>query len=177
METLLHAGIRLAEKPYKEIYDGQVHPKVSPQRDHFVVQGRVAAELVAWTGHRGFAGTELHVYLDERTILVPDVAFVSRDRFHGLSEEQNQKPPFAPDLVVEIRSPEDREKNIRRKTALHLAHGAIVVLDINPAKRTMRVTTRDAETTLHVGEVFSHPSFPGLALALDTIFASLDRRC
>ena len=103
------------------------------------------------------------------------MAFVSADRFRGLSEEQNQKPPFAPDLVVEIRSPEDREKNIRRKTALYLAHGAIVVLDINPAKRTMRVTTRGGETTLHAGEVFSHPSFPGLALAIDGIFAPLDR--
>jgi Uma2 family endonuclease len=173
---LQDASAWLDEKPYKEIYDGRIHPKVSPKRDHSVVQTAVASLLFAWGRDRGDSGTEWRVYLDEQTTLVPDVSFISNERLENLSEAQLQKPPFAPELVVEIRSPDNRERLIRRKTTLYLEHGAIAVLDVDPAARTVRATTSDGETVLKTSDTFSHPAFPGLALPLETIFAPLNRR-
>ena len=132
--------------------------------------------MLAWGRDRGDSGTEWRVYLDEHTTLVPDVSFISDERLKNLSETQLQKPPFSPELVVEIRSPDKRERLIRRKTTLYLEHGSIAVLDVDPSERSVRVTTRSGETTLKAGDAFSHPAFPGLSLAVDAVFAPLDRR-
>lgn len=55
--------------------------------------------------------------------LLPDVAFVTADRLAALSARDQQRPPFAPDVAIEIRSPSDRERNIARKIELYLARG------------------------------------------------------
>jgi Uma2 family endonuclease len=173
---MLRSDIWLDEKPYREIYDGRVHPKVSPQRKHMVVQGAVIALLLEWGRDRGDSGPEWRVYLDENTSLVPDVSFMSDARLGSLSEEQREKPPLSPELVVEIRSPQNREASIRRKTVLYLEHGAVAVLDVDPARRLARVTTQDGEHSLRPGDAFAHPAFPGLVLPVDAMFAPLDRR-
>ena len=61
----------LDEKPYKELYDGVVHEKVSPQRAHGVIMLKVGTLLTAWAGDRGDVAVELRVYLGEGTTLVP----------------------------------------------------------------------------------------------------------
>jgi Uma2 family endonuclease len=173
---LQDAAAWLDERPYKEIYDGRIHPKVSPKRDHSLVQVAIGSMLLAWGCDRGDSGSEWRVYLDDHTSLVPDVSFISDERLEKLSEAELQKPPFAPELVVEIWSPDNRESLIRRKTTLYLEHGAIAVLDVDPSGRTVRVSTRDGETMLKTGDTFGHAAFPGLALSVDAIFAPLDRR-
>jgi Uma2 family endonuclease len=175
-KNMLQNDAWLDEKPYKEVYDGQVHPKVSPQRKHSLVQGAIVALILDWGRERGDTGTEWRVYLDENTSLVPDVSFISDERLAGLSEAQLEKPPFAPELTVEIRSPENREREIRRKTELYLQHGALVVLDVDPMTRLVCATTRDGETILKAGDAFTHLAFPDLSLPVDAIFAPLDRR-
>jgi Uma2 family endonuclease len=173
---LQDAAVWLDERPYKEIYDGRVHPKVSPKLAHTILQVEIGALLRPWTSGRGSLGSELRVYLDDGTTLVPDVAYIAHERFTGCTEQQWQQPPFAPDLTIEIRSPGDRERNVRRKMELYLKYGATVVLDVDPAKRSVRVTTKDAEAVLGKGDVFEHPAFPGLRLSVDEIFAPLDDR-
>ncbi len=175
-EEMLRNDAWLDRKPYKEIYDGRVHPKVSPQRRHMLVQGAVIGILLEWGRNRGDIGPEWRVYLGEDASLVPDVSFMSDERLATLSEEQREKPPISPELVVEIRSPQNREAAIQRKTDLYLQHGAIAVLDVDPAKRSVHITTNDGESTLRAGDAFTHTAFPGLALAVDAIFAPLDRR-
>jgi Uma2 family endonuclease len=166
----------LDEKPYKELYDGVVHEKVSPQLDH----GRVAAQLIvllaAWAGERGDVVPELRVYLSHGTTLVPDVSFVSRKRLAPLSKAQTQKPPFAPDIVVEVRSPDDREANIRRKTELYLAHGARIVLNVDPEKREVRMSDAASESVLRCGDIVEHPAFSDLQIPVAQMFATLDRK-
>ncbi len=41
---------------------------------------------------------------------MPDVAYISRERLAPLSDEEIEVPTVAPELVVEIVSPDDREK-------------------------------------------------------------------
>lgn len=166
----------LDEKPYKELYDGAVHEKVSPQFDHAELSLRIGTLLAQWAGDRGKAGVELRVYLAEGTTLVPDVAYVSRECLGPLGEKERQTPPFAPDIAVEIRSPEDRDADIRRKTQLYLAHGATIVLNVDPCERTVRMNDDKRELTLSAGDVVEHPAFADLHVPLAEIFAPLDRK-
>ncbi len=172
---LQDAAVWLDEKPYKEIYDGRVHAKVSPKYAHGILQVEIGALLRSWARKRGGLASELRVYLDEGTTLVPDLAYISHTRFAGLTEEQREQPPFAPELAIEIRSRGDRERHVRRKTELYLKYGATVVLYVDPLNRSVRVTTRDGEMSLGKGDVFEHAAFPGLRLSVDEIFAPLDR--
>ena len=173
---MLQADAWLDEKPYKEIYDGQLHLKVSPKFMHGLVEFEVGTLLREWSRDRGYIVMELRVYLDAKTSLVPDVSFISDERMATLSEAEQEEPPFAPELVVEVRSPKDRDRNIRRETELYLQHGALVVLNVDPQKRTVDVATANGETTLEPGDVFEHASFPGLRVPVSAIFAQLDRR-
>ena len=163
----------LDEKPYKELYDGVVRAKVSPQSDHAKVALGCGILFSRWAGARGDVGVEWRVYLVEGTTLVPDVAFFSRERLALLSSTESQKPPFAPDIVIEVRSPDDRDENIRRKTELYLTHGATIVLNVDPAARTVLAIDARSETTLREGDVVQHPAFPDLHIAVSEIFAPL----
>ena len=165
----------LDEKPYKELYDGVVHEKVSPQRTHALVCGEIFSLLRECARERGEIGVEWRVYLAEGTTLVPDVAFISHARLAALSEQEREKPPFAPDIVIEVRSPEDREKNIRRKTQLYLEHGASMVLNVDPQDRTVQLSDRNGEQILRSGDTIAHPAFPDLRIAIGSVFAPLDR--
>jgi Uma2 family endonuclease len=173
---LQHSERWLDAKPYREIFDGRVHRKVSPQFNHGRIQAEISALLLKWAPGRGGVATEWRIRLDEETTLVPDVSFESDERLAGLSEDERQTLPFSPQLVVEIRSPRDRRQNIERKTELYLRHGAIAVLNVDPTKRTVYVTTQDAEFTLKDGDAFTHAAFPGLELRVSDIFAPLARR-
>jgi len=48
--------------------------------------------------------------------LVPDIAFLSYDRMPVEELETTDIPRMAPDVVVEIRSPDDREEGYRGKS-------------------------------------------------------------
>jgi Uma2 family endonuclease len=166
----------LDEKPYKELYDGVVHEKVSPQLNHGQLAGQLWALFQEWSCSRGVVAVEVRVYLDEGVTLVPDVAFFFEERLAALSREQRQKPPFAPDIAVEVRSPEDRAESIKRKTKLYLAYGATLVLDVDPADRTVVVSDASSEITLRPGDTVAHAAFPDLRIPVAAIFAPLDRK-
>jgi len=57
--------------------------------------------------------------------------------FRELSEFEGERPPFAPDLAVEIRSPDDRDRNVARKVEIYLAYGSRLVLDVHPKRKTI----------------------------------------
>jgi Uma2 family endonuclease len=166
----------LDEKPYREVYDGAIHAKVSPLSVHSILAFHIAKLLDAWGGELGDTGVEWRVHLRPGTSLVPDVAFFLRERLSTLDDEAYNKPPFAPDIAVEVRSPKDRAPNIKRKTALYLAHGSSVVLNVDPRDRSVRLSSSNREDVLRVGDVVVHPALPGLRIAVADIFTPLRGR-
>lgn len=165
----------LDEKPYKELYDGTIHKKVSPGLPHGIVAGAAYAALSEWGSAFGTIAIELRVYLDEGLTLVPDVAFVSNECLAQLSEEERLRFPIAPDIVVEVRSPDDRIGNIGRKTGLYLQYGARLVLNIDPRSRIVALSTNAGERTLGCDAVVEDVSFPSLSIPVSRFFAPLDR--
>ena len=55
----------------------------------------------------------------------PDAAWMSRERWNRIPEEQQEKlAPVCPDFVVELRSPSDRLSDVQAKMEEYIANGA-----------------------------------------------------
>ncbi len=119
-----------------------------------------------YTGDPGFRLTT-----SPDTVRAPDVAFIRRDRlpdgrsplgyFHG-----------APDLAVEVISPNDLYTEVDEKVAEWLAHGTQIVFVVNPRRKVVAVhrpgqavTVLGIEDTLTAEDVV-----PGWSLAVRDLF-------
>lgn len=166
------------DAPEIEYVDGLVYPKVSPRLSHSVAQGTLGSILREKAKGRGVVGPGLRLdpgAIDgSKTEFVPDIAFVSYERLRVLSGEAREKPPFSPDIAVEVRSPSDDLRYLARKIARYLATGALLVLDVDPAKRRVIAHTADGIRTFEGNDVFAHPSAPWLTFEVRAIFADLD---
>ena len=74
---------------------------------------------------------------DPDTVRAPDVAFVRRDRLPNSPVRGYW--PGAPDLIVEVISPNDLYTEVDEKVAEWLEHGTPLVFVVNPRRRTVAV--------------------------------------
>ena len=78
--------------------------------------------------------------LPNRAARSPDLSWLRRERWEGLTrEEQDKFPPLCPDFVVEIRSPSDRLRALRAKMREYIANGATLGWLIDPVDRRVYV--------------------------------------
>jgi Uma2 family endonuclease len=75
---------------------------------------------------------------DPDTVRAADVAFVGRKRL-GTAGRVTGYRPGAPDLVVEVISPNDLYTEVEDKVATWLAHDTRMVIVVNPRRRTVAV--------------------------------------
>ena len=108
---------------------------------------------------------------DPDYVLVPDAAFVRRERVEEV-EEVRGFFPGAPDFVAEVISPSDRLAAVYAKVEEWLNAGARMAIVINPRNRTVSVHTPHADTitltendTLDGGDVV-----PGWRLPIIDLF-------
>jgi Uma2 family endonuclease len=107
---------------------------------------------------------------DPDTVRAPDLAFTRAVRA--------QPPvrgfvPAAPDLAVEVLSPDDRPGYVREKVAEWLEAGALAVWVVDPAKRTVTVH-ESGKAPVAFGEADLVPGgdlLPGLELRVRDVFA------
>jgi Uma2 family endonuclease len=111
-------------------------------------------------------------------VRIPDVSFISWDKFPGGKLPQVQIPAVAPDLAVEVLSPGNTEGELRRKLQDYFTAGVRLVWYIEPATRTAKAytapdqcTALDKTQSLSGGDVL-----PGFELALRVLFAEVEGR-
>ncbi|MFN7588126.1 MAG: Uma2 family endonuclease [Planctomycetota bacterium] len=107
---------------------------------------------------------------DPDTVLAPDVAFVRSDRLPPKGSRGFF--PGAPDLAVEVRSPDDSQREVAAKVDTWLAHGAREVWVVDPKRRTLTLHTADAapRTLAHDATLRESAVLPGFTLALAELF-------
>ena len=176
----IHEIVLAETKPETEWILGRAVRKVSPFRTHALLQGTFQTALAAWAADRGDVGTEWRFRPapvgEIRRPLVPDVSYVSDARLTGLEGHDLEAPPFSPDVAVEIRSPDDRARNLEHKVAVYLATGSMLVIVVDPRDRSARLHDANGIRVLRGDDVITHPAMPGFSLALPALFAPLDRR-
>jgi len=162
-------------KPATELIDGRLVQKMSPMLRHQALEKRWVAALDAWADGRGEAFTEWrHEFRapgHSFASLVPDVAYESYATLDELGPAASQAPPQAPEIVVEILSPGDSERSLTWKIGAYLAAGTKVLFVVDPPHRTVVAHARDTGALrFGPGETVTHPSMPGFAYAIDTMF-------
>mgnify|MGYP005834552181 CR=1 FL=1 len=106
---------------------------------------------------------------DPDTVVAPDVGFLSNAR---LTPATGGYYPVPPDLAVEVISPNDTAREIRRKVRLYLRAGTRMVWVIYPEERVVDVYRPNApvvilesDDTLDGGDVL-----PGFVLPVTRVF-------
>jgi Uma2 family endonuclease len=98
-----------------------------------------------WTGDVGFK-------LLEDRVRAPDVAFVSRERLLRTPRPGTGFYPGAPDLAVEIRSPEDETGELLLKVSRFISAGTRLVWVIDPQRETVTVYRANGDVLVLRGE-------------------------
>ena len=166
------------DKPYVEQIFERREPKVSPRRTHARLQMRLSAALDSWAGDRGEVGTEWRCYLiegEERpSSLVPDVSYFSFKRLpRTLPDDARERPRIAPDIAVEVLSPQDRRRTLDQKIALYLQHGSLVVIVADPAKRTLTMHRTNGSISLDAQGRVAVAPYDDLVLDFDALFRGI----
>ena len=107
---------------------------------------------------------------DPDTVLAPDIAFIRRERVGTISSRYRAG---APDLVVEVLSPNDRKARVEEKTATWLSLGVSVVWLVNPKAKTVDVRLSNGEQTLLTEneELDGGELIPGFRVRVSEIFS------
>ena len=88
---------------------------------------------------------------DPDSVRAPDIAFVGQERIEAIGKTTRYWPE-APDLAIEVISPNDRYSEVNEKVADYLAAGTRMVVVVNPRNRTVNVHTPDNTITLEMGD-------------------------
>ena len=112
---------------------GRVAMNLGAELRAFAKDTRAGAVLAAETGFK--------LQTDPDTVRAPDVAFVAKGRVPP--SDATGFAELAPDLVVEVLSPDDRPGEVLAKVADWLAAGTRLVWVIDPARRSGRVYRDD----------------------------------
>ncbi len=154
VQTRLLTADEFLERPdepgcRQELIRGEVVSMSLPGGEHGEVTmeiGRLIATHVRASrlGKTYAAETGFILEHDPDTVRGADVAFVRTERLVGIVNRKKHIP-FAPDLAVEVRSPNDRDDEVEEKIQLWLAAGSLLVWDVDPENRTVVVHRPGAE--------------------------------
>jgi Uma2 family endonuclease len=155
-----------------------------------LIDGEIVEKMGSFTPSRiaAWIATFINIYLMQNPIgyvtgadgtylvsdahaLMPDVGFISKARLPQTPEREVQG---APDLAVEIRSPNDSKRELRRKAELYMRFGTKMVWLVFPETRQVEVYLPDQDVrelgiddTLDGGDIL-----PGFALPIRQLFPS-----
>jgi Uma2 family endonuclease len=176
METVLPApdfGIPEV-KPAIESICGLWVRKLSPKRRHAILQGRLWSIFSEAFGDLGEVGTEWRWAIlpkgEKPSSLVPDVTYVSFERLPLTLGEVREAAAIAPDIAVEILSPGDNRKYLRRKIEIYLANGSYAVLVVDPAGHRVMLHEPNGAQIFEGAQVVAIARYPQLRIDLVKLF-------
>jgi Uma2 family endonuclease len=160
-----------------ELIDGELHEMPPFGGEHGGVSGRAACRLGRFLDQHEELGGEVFVAepgfrlaRDPDTVRAPDVAYVAESRLDeawvsGFAE-------IAPDLIVEVVSPNDTTSEIQRKVDEWLEAGSRLDWVLYPATHSAMVFRQDGSTgRLHAEDTLTgDPVLPGFVCRVGDLF-------
>lgn len=117
---------------------GVLAAEVARRLGNFVVEANLGLVIAAETGFKLVTGPD--------TVRAPDAAFIVGDRVP--SPLPHGYPAIAPDLAVEVLSPDDRPGQVLAKVADWITAGTRLVWVLDPDSRQARVYRADGSQIL-----------------------------
>lgn len=155
-----------------EFIDGEIHVVVSNNRSSQVAATILTEVKIHSKKHRlGFVTGADGSYRVGRHRFIPDVAFVSKTRQPVPSDQAYN--PLPPDLAVEVQSPTDSKRKLRRKASRYLDAGTLLVWLVLLRSQTVEVyAPNQPVVTLGLDDVLDGGAvLPGFQLPVREIFA------
>jgi Uma2 family endonuclease len=156
-----------------ELIDGEVIEKVAS-----FTPSRLAMRIGRFIGNYldknpiGYVtGADGSYVISDEDTFMPDVGYISKIR---LREEPEREVPIPPDLAVEVRSPTDSKREMRRKAEKYIAAGTKLVWLIFPESQTVEVYYgKEQDELLGVKDSLTgYDVLPGFSLAVREIFGA-----
>jgi Uma2 family endonuclease len=159
-----------------ELYNGKVVFKM-PNPAHGMIQNKIGhkIEIYLETHPIGvvFGNTNFRLWPErKRESRAPDVSFILNDR---LPKDLFHYPPMAPDLAVEILSPDDSFEDMMEKVDEYLSQGVKLVWVVITRTREVLVCTKESKYTVR-DKLTAPELLPGFELAVADIFVGLEVR-
>ena len=162
-----------------ELLDGELVILPTPNIAHQVILGNLLCELFDFVKEKkmGEAFMRVAVVLSDTNVVEPDITYVSASRVDIIGVDAIQG---APDLLVEILSTSDPERDTVRKRGIYARHGVGEYWIADPEALSIRVMTlegnayREAEE-FGMGDVLTSSALEGLELEVGSVFATVTR--
>lgn len=127
----------------RELVRGELRELTPAGSEHGYLALRIASRLERFVdennlGRTYTAETGFKVATDPDTVRAPDAAFVSRERVEAAGRIAGYFPG-APDLAVEVVSPNDRHSDVVEKSLSWLASGCRMVVVADPERKVVTV--------------------------------------
>ena len=120
-------------------------------------------------------GSNLGCWMKSGNLLCPDLSFISAARVPRTDAAREKYFQGAPDLVIEVNSPWDRDSRLREKMADYFASGARLAWVFDTPRRTVLVYrgTDNARSLRVTDTLDGEDVLPGFRLPLAELFAEL----
>ena len=159
-----------------ELLDGALVVLPTPNIAHQRVLGDLSFALHDFVREKrvGAAFLRVAVVLADTNVVEPDITFVSAS---GMDIVESDNIRGAPDLVVEIISPSNPERDVVRKRDIYARNGVGEYWIVDPEARSIRVMTLEGSTYSIIGEYeagdqLTSATLKGLGLEVEGVFAA-----
>jgi Uma2 family endonuclease len=161
-----------------EIINGELIVTRAPRWSHQKVAGRIFSALDDWSQTSGLGEAAINpglIFTDEDNV-IPDVVWASNERLARLLDEAEHLTG-APELVVEVLSPgeknEQRDRQLKLK--LYSQQGVQEYWIVDNSLRQVQIYRRDHAVltlvvTLQSGDTLTSPLLPEFSYLLNRIF-------
>jgi len=155
-----------------ELVRGELTMVPPPGVEHGDIAAQIAIHLGSFVKQhklgKVYVETGYVLATDPDTVRGPDVSFVNAE--HVIKSPKYYR--IAPDLAVEVMSPDDRLSEVTTKVGEYLSAGSSVVIVINPEKQVAWIYTQDDHRTITINDSLTAPELlPGWSLPLRELFA------
>lgn len=176
-QTLLTANdlLRLPEDGRRyELVEGQLRVMAPPGDEHAEIAGVLAEILGAFVRRHGMGRVLVEggflLSHNPDTVRAPDLAFISKERL--IRPRPKGYYPGAPDVAIEILSPNDTYYEVRERIETWLAAGARSVWLVDPDRRRVTVFPHPHRPQVfEANDTLTDPAIPGFSVMVAELFS------
>jgi Uma2 family endonuclease len=153
-----------------ELIGGEVVKMAFPSLPHDIIKNQINAVLLRYLDSRPELGlktlVEIGTQISDHDAFMPDVSVVKRSRLSGAGRVFQG----APDLAIEVVSPTDTAKHLKRKVDVYLEAGSKSIWIVYPEARSVMVYARDSVRELKGDQPITDPLLPGFSTPVAAFF-------